>query len=66
MIIYILKKLRIIFKSLGKREHQVNNYIKYLFWKKRNDISELNYDNTISHLPLNSEEINKLLPQYFF
>lgn len=63
MIIYILKKLRIIFKSLGKREHQVNNYIKYLFWKKRNDISELNYDDTISHLPLNSEEINKLLPQ---
>ena len=44
MIIYILKKLRIIFKSLGKREHQVNNYIKYLFWKKRNDISELNYN----------------------
>ena len=63
MIIYILKKIRIIFKSLGKREHKVNNYIKYLFWKKRNDIFKLNYDDSLNYLPLNSEEISKLLPK---
>ena len=63
IIIYFLKKIRIIFKSLGKNEHKLNNYIKYLFWKKRNDIHELDYNDEISNLSLNSEEITKLLPK---
>ena len=63
MLISILKKIRIIFKSLGKKEHKLNNYIKYLFWKKRNDIYELEYNDEVSSLSLNSEEINKLLPK---
>ena len=63
IIIYILKKLRVIFKSLGKKEHKVNNYIKYLFWKKRNDIDELDYNDEINDLPLNNKEINKFLPE---
>ena len=63
MLISILKKIRIIFKSLGKKEHKLNNYIKYLFWKKRNDIYELEYNDEVSSLSPNSEEINKLLPK---
>ena len=63
MIIYILKKLRVIFKSLGKKEHKINNYIKYLFWKKRNDIDKLSYNDKINNLPLENDEINNLLPQ---
>ena len=63
MIIYILKKLRVIFKSLGKKEHKINNYIKYLFWKKRNDIDKLSYNDKINNLPLDNDEINNLLPQ---
>ena len=63
MIIYILKKLRVIFKSLGKKEHKINNYIKYLFWKKRNDIDKLSYNDKINNLPLDNDKINNLLPQ---
>ena len=63
IIIYILKKIRIIFKSLGKNEHKLNNYIKYLFWKKRNDIHKLEYDDEINNLSLNSKEVDKILPK---
>ena len=62
IIIQILKKFSVIFKSLGKFEHKVNNYIKYLLWEKRKDISNLNYDEGILNYPLDDEKINKLLP----
>ena len=63
IIIYFLKKIRVIIKSLGKKEHKLNYFIKYLFWKKRNDIHELEYSEEINNLSLNSEEVKKLLPK---
>ena len=63
ILIYILKKLRIIFKSLGKNEHKINNLIKFLFWKKRNDIAELNYDDDVNNDPLDIDKVNKFLPK---
>ena len=63
IIIYILNRLRILFKSLGKNEYKINNYIQYLFWKKRKDIFEFNYDDKIIVDPVDDEKVNTLLPK---
>lgn len=54
IIIFILKKISVIFRSLGKKEHKLNNYIKYLTWKKRKDIFLLEYSD---------KDVNNLLPK---
>ena len=54
IIIFILKKISVVFRSLGKKEHNLNNYIKYLTWKKRKDIFSLEY---------NDKDDDSLLPK---
>ena len=63
ILIYILKRLRIIFKSLGKNEHKINNFLKFLFWKKRNDIDKLNYNDEVNNQPLDSDKVKNMLPK---
>jgi hypothetical protein len=52
ILIHILKIIRKLFKSLGKKEKKIIRILNYLIWKKRND----NYDLIYRHHLLEKEK----------
>ena len=55
--IFILKKIRSLFKSLGKKENKVLDQIVYENWKKRTDCQNLVWKNQVNdseHLHVSS------------
>ena len=64
--IYLINRIRVIFKSFYKREKKISNLITYLVWKKKinkykieipdfnKKFENLEYKNNIDFLPKNS------------